>query len=71
MKAFMSCLTSDKADIVDFIPSKEYVKPFSQGLNATHDERCYYEADQSVAIERAIYQLCLVFVDAHSRFWHM
>ena len=43
LKAFLPHLTSSSAGIIDLNPSKEYVKPFSQEINATHKERCYYK----------------------------
>ena len=47
-KALLARLTSSRAGIVNLSPSTEYVKPFNQERNITHDERCYYKADQSV-----------------------
>ena len=38
LKAFLPRLTSGSAGIVDLNPSKEYVKPFGQVINVTHDE---------------------------------
>ena len=45
LKAILPRLTSGSAGIVDLNPFKEYVKPFSHEINATHDKRCYYKAD--------------------------
>ena len=45
------CLMSYGASIIDLNPSKEYVKPFSQEINATRDkhiklsDRCYREGN--------------------------
>ena len=48
LKAFLPRLNSGRAGIVDLNPSTEYVKPFNQEINAKHEDRCYYKADQSV-----------------------
>ena len=50
LKAFLPRLTSGSAIVllISINPSKEYVNPFSQEINVTHNERCYYKADQSV-----------------------
>ena len=45
LKAFLPRLTSGSVGIVDLNPSKEYVKPFSQEINTTPEEQCYYKAD--------------------------
>ena len=47
-KAFLPRLDCDRAGIVDLNSSTDYVKPFNQEINATHDERCYHKADRSV-----------------------
>ena len=44
-KAFLPLLNSGRAGIVDLNSSTEYVKPFYQEINTTHDKRCYYKAN--------------------------
>ena len=65
------CLMSYSTSIIDLNPSKEYVKTFSQEINATHDKRCYYRAELQCAIgaiEMAIDLFRSVFVDTFTSF---
>ena len=64
LKAILPRLSSGSAGIVDLNPFKEYVKPFSREINATHDEQCYYKADWLMWSRWRFRSVRLVFVDA-------
>ena len=68
LKAILPRLSSGSAGIVDLNHFKEYVKPFSREINATHDEQCYYKADWLIWSRWRFRSVRLVFVDAFTSF---